>query len=342
MTDACKETCGGCAVVEVCVDDPTAAALCQMMAEVGSCDQFSQDERNLCQQTCGTCGVCSDLDNVCDSIPAGFDCAFGIEGLAEKCPLSCRVCESTVISCADGIQNGSETAIDCGGSCGACAAAVCEDDDNWVQGVYMCKTLKGPNSTIDCSRASYALMNAALHCPVTCGICTPDVVEPEEPVEPEERSCAAFCGVYDKDATCQCDAACVGIDCCEDFSTVCSNTVPDLTCANDCKYVTGRTCQCDDGCVAAGDCCDDFADHCAASGPSCAQSGCIYVTGQSCNCDALCLQAGDCCGDYGAVCAAPVCAAAGAKCYDNTRACQCDSYCVTEGDCCNDVGATCL
>jgi len=130
---ACGGTCLACSQAKTGLPSGTCAEI-----------QTGTDPDSECAaqaiSTCGTTGVCS--NGACQLHPAGLECSPGMcsgstETPPSQCngqgqcvapaPMSCAApytCGgATCQSCADGIDNGNETDIDCGGggSCGDCA-----------------------------------------------------------------------------------------------------------------------------------------------------------------------------------------------------------------------------
>lgn len=70
--------------------------------------------------------------------------ATGCKGVEESAPDGSV---ATVATCTDGSQNGSETAVDCGGGCGPCAPGDgCKDDDDCQFGCGSSMTCRQPAS----------------------------------------------------------------------------------------------------------------------------------------------------------------------------------------------------
>lgn len=105
ISDSCDAVSGTC-VDETCVDM-----------------QQNQDETDVdCGGVCGaTCGT----DEGCDDAE---DC------LSSVCDPVANTCDAP--TCTDGVENGNETALDCGGSCPPCDDGLgCNDDDECISGV---------------------------------------------------------------------------------------------------------------------------------------------------------------------------------------------------------------
>jgi len=121
-----------------CVDSATST--------VGSTDNTActcQDQESVCVVQTNACtsnagyewvGVtCSDIDECtvgtgncatnaeCTNTAGGFSCACqtGYEGDGATC--------AATTTCSDGVQDGDETGVDCGGSCAACQTSTCDD-----------------------------------------------------------------------------------------------------------------------------------------------------------------------------------------------------------------------
>jgi hypothetical protein len=76
-----------------------------------------------CLTSKGTGGFCDDK-GTCLQCVLDADCP----GVGQRC--KANIC----VSCGDGIQNGDETGVDCGGSCGACLSAPCTGDQECATG----------------------------------------------------------------------------------------------------------------------------------------------------------------------------------------------------------------
>jgi hypothetical protein len=116
-------------------------------------DEYAEDCQYVCQPPVA-CNfwdcpgdICSPDCNIRDR-PAGTPCAEdgGISGVCSGTSL-CVACiddtqcgeggfcsKNTCVRCDDGIQNGDETAVDCGGKCGLCVGTLCGNDDQCASG----------------------------------------------------------------------------------------------------------------------------------------------------------------------------------------------------------------
>jgi hypothetical protein len=105
----CGGDCGGCQVGQFCgKDDDCLSGVCnevQTQCEPPSCRDatFNQDETDV---DCGgaTCGPCAD----------GRNCLVDADCSSLKCNDTALTCDAA--TCDDGLQNGDEDGIDCGGS----------------------------------------------------------------------------------------------------------------------------------------------------------------------------------------------------------------------------------
>lgn len=93
----------------------------------------SGDETGVdCGGSCGLC-ACSVTDGTAVSSFYPCDCSGVTCNSNTRCDTAAQTCTST---CSDGIQNGDETAVDCGGSCGPCECSV--TDGSAVSSFYPC------------------------------------------------------------------------------------------------------------------------------------------------------------------------------------------------------------
>lgn len=111
--DCGGDTCDPCAVGEMCsAGSDCASGMCDTTCQPipGTCDDgmLNQDESDVdCGgDTCGACGI-------------GLDCGDAMDCSSGYCDGG-GACATPPASCMDGLQNGDETDVDCGGSCDAC------------------------------------------------------------------------------------------------------------------------------------------------------------------------------------------------------------------------------
>lgn len=135
--DGCGGTCGsGCAAGVVCSSDGQCDVSCLNPATCLSLGYNCGSWSNGCGSTlsCGTCpsnqncilGVCTAPstcipDNSCASITCTGQTCINNCGTFLSGTKTCGTPNPTP-TCSDGIKNGAETGIDCGGSCTACSA----------------------------------------------------------------------------------------------------------------------------------------------------------------------------------------------------------------------------
>lgn len=123
---------------------------CGACPDGAGCNEASDCESEICEANVCVAPSCTDgLPNgretdvdcggpVCASCPTGSDCA-----LARDC--QSLVCDQTTLQCAeasceDGVRNGEEVDVDCGGDCGGCAVGqFCSRNEDCASGV--CDTL---------------------------------------------------------------------------------------------------------------------------------------------------------------------------------------------------------
>jgi plastocyanin len=79
---------------------------------------------------------------VCSGAGACVGCVVGADCTSGVC--TANVCAAA--SCTDGVMNGTETGLDCGGSCAACLGAACTTASNCASGACtgnVCATVNG-------------------------------------------------------------------------------------------------------------------------------------------------------------------------------------------------------
>jgi hypothetical protein len=117
-------------------------------------DEYAEDCQHVCQPPTACVfwdcpgDICSWDCNIRDR-PIGTPCAEdgGISGVCNELS-ECVACvddtqcgdggfcwKNTCVRCDDGIQNGDETAVDCGGKCGLCLGTYCNTADECASGM---------------------------------------------------------------------------------------------------------------------------------------------------------------------------------------------------------------
>ncbi|NRA33237.1 MAG: hypothetical protein HRU17_07840 [Polyangiaceae bacterium] len=222
LGDACEQ--GSDCVSDVCADNLCATPTC----EDGVTNQDESDT------DCGgaTCDPCDDFD---DCLAPG-DCLSGVCSPGQYC--SAPTCEDGGTSTPDGVLNGNETAIDCGGGspCLPC-----------VDGLAC-------NSGSDCASGV---------CPD--GFCsTPNCNDNSQNQDETDEDCGGACG-----ATCGLGQGCaLGSDC---ITSVCSgNTCQSLSCTDGFKNGTESDVDCGGSCGA-----NCAADKLCDSNVDCASLSCV-------------------------------------------------------------------
>ncbi len=222
----------------------------------------------------GTCPGCGD----------GGACGVRTDCVSRVCILPLGICDSA--TCADGVRNGSETAIDCGGDiCPACdVGGRCSADDDCTSGVCGGRVCLGPSCTDGVANGDEHGVDCGGSCP-GCGEGSPCSVAEDcssGVCDPMSESCAApSCtdGIRNGEET---DVDCGGPVClpCE--------VGEDCASAGDCRSmicsVVSSTCgapSCGDG-VQNG---DETDVDCGGSCPACGVGD-------------RCLSAGDCAESY--------------------------------------------
>ena len=310
--DCGGQTCAPCEDGESCgeAEDCSSLVCTGGACVVPACSDGvqNQDETDV---DCGggTCGPCDD----------GQGCAADGDCVSSVCDETSSTCEAA--TCSDGVLNGTETDLDCGGAaCSGCdAGESCDGDDDCLSLVCsdggLCEAptcddgvTNGDETDVDCGGD-------------TCDPCV------------DGQSCV--------DAG-DCESmVCLGLACqpsaCDDG--VVNGDETDVDCGGSCQ-------PCDDGesCVTSGDCeslvCDGGSDTCAA--PTCgdgvqnqgeSDTDCGGPCGATCNDGESCDDGGDCvslvCDGGTNTCSAPTCS-------DGLQ-----NQGETDADCGGPCGATC-
>jgi len=117
------------------------------LCEAGSPQHRPKSEGAACAQ-----GVC-DASAACVPCVAASDCLSGV----------CQLARCVPASCDDGVSNGDETDMDCGGSCGSCPGGLAclgsEDCQTHVCADGACSTCDGDG---DCPEAEWCFNGACL------------------------------------------------------------------------------------------------------------------------------------------------------------------------------------
>lgn len=193
-------------------------------------------------QACDELGSCPDVACPCGdgSTISTSSCVNGYCEGRDACEDSCNgrdgyLCNETAeASCSDGVQNGDESGVDCGGSCAACGAEpTCDDgvqngDETGVDcggDCAACTTEKSCVSTMSCSEHRD---------PDECGDATGCVVASEQ--------CGHSCLQYDPNgaAYVNCLSLSSDIDCPREDATTQGECTTDNRCAwyADCEKET--------------------------------------------------------------------------------------------------------
>jgi hypothetical protein len=93
---------------------------------------------------------CGGNDPQCRRCARGADCRINSDCASNTCD------GGTCVDCNDGDQNGGETGVDCGGTCGLCAGAGCTDDDDCATSACEQGTCCG-GQLADCTRCARRL-----------------------------------------------------------------------------------------------------------------------------------------------------------------------------------------
>lgn len=273
----------------------------------GDCPTADECNENTCTQ--GVCGV--------SPTPAGTPCATGVCGgggtcvgclMDADCSDPTPVCDeptNTCVApgCVDGLKNGTETGVDCGGpTCAKCDNGLgCATFSDCLSGFcqnLLCAPCGGTN---DCQSTSY--------CDAGTDLCTPKLPQGTACQTSDQCTTGAcvdgFCCNSNCNGTCEaCAEALTGMadGTCSFIDTA---TDPDMECPNtDCKTgaCSGTSAAC--GVDAAGTDCGtqscmngtESQPQCDANG-NCNQAMTTDCGGHTCNgaqCDATCANDGEC------------------------------------------------
>ena len=257
----CGGSCGSsCELGEICIDGNDCITLtCDGMACVPDpgCSDGMKGPGETDVDCGGQCGP------TCET---GEGCIQSLDCVSDFCELSSSTCQEP--SCDDGEQNGDETDIDCGGSCGStcgtdelcltdddCASMLCQGDDTCSEDP-LCTNGMQDNGETD----------------VDCG-----------------GPCGPTCEV---DESCNNDTDCVGNYC--DADMTCDQPTCDDGEQNgdetdvDCGGACGPTCEGGEHCLGNPDCVDDYCNPLEV----CAAQQCV-ITADDNQCQA-CIK-GSCC-----------------------------------------------
>ena len=151
------------------------------------------------------------------------------------------------MSCGDGIQNSSETDVDCGGSiCTGCADGwTCEIDDDCLS--ETCQG--GVCGTADCSDGIRNQGETGVDCGGPCPDCPPECGDGNCNGDEDCSTCAEDCGTCCGNGTCDDDETCAACE--TDCGSCCGNGACDngetcATCETDCGPCCGNG-VCDNG-----------------------------------------------------------------------------------------------
>jgi hypothetical protein len=263
-------------------------------------------------------------------------------------------------SCSDGVMNGSETGVDCGGGCSGCPpGAACIRSSDCAAGTNQMAPCIGRVCGAAVCAPGYADCNgdSSDGCevrtdddPEHCGAC-------DEPCSPRQASGVCAAGTCAVDTCTSRFGDCNGssADGCEADLT--SSHLHCGTCGSPCpafSFCSSGTCQCQSGRTPCGNICVNLAsntahcgacDNACAPGELCGNSICACPTGQKlCNGTCLNIMVNNYnCGDCGVVCAT------GGWCYYGQCLCPtsesvCDGACtkmLTDKANCGTCGNAC-
>jgi hypothetical protein len=306
-TDTDSSTTGGCQSPDECPAPPgeCVVAIC----EAGSCGAGLAPAGTPCQT-----GVCTD-DGMCVECNLDADCP------GEVCVNN--ACTAPPPSCNDGVKNGSETAVDCGGSCpgcddgdpclvdGDCLSDLCTAKICTPQPTCSDNLKNGGETDIDCGGNTCAACQNGDMCLVNAdcqsALCTNNICTPQPTCDDNLKNG----GETDIDCGGQTCAACQNGDTCfvnsDCQSALCQNgtCTAQPTCNDNLKNGSetdidcGGSCpDCPDGdtCLVNADCQSATCTNgtCTQAAPMCTQMAPDPATGQRCPLFMDCTQSSEC------------------------------------------------
>jgi len=218
----CGGSCAGCPTGATCA----ASAGCEsgVCGDAGTCqapscedgvvnaDESDRDCGGSCERDCGPGGGCR-VDG---------DCEAGL-----FCPAVTRAC--VPVSCGDGVQNGAEVLVDCGGGCAGCPdGSACGAAGDCASGACSAGVCQVPS----CDDGATNQGETDIDCGGSCGGC------------PDGRGCVAGRDC----ASGVCVAGACATPSCNDG--VVNQNETDVDCGGGCF----RNCAIGDGCANGGDC----------------------------------------------------------------------------------------
>lgn len=237
------------------------------------CDTPSDCASGICVETASGVQRCSDAR--CDDAVhngretdldcGGPDCSPCNDGAACNSRIDCvsLVCdrESSTCSpaaCDDGVTNGEESDVDCGGSCGECAdGAQCGDDVDCASGLCLDARCRAASCTDGRTNGSESDVDCGGECPA-CGLgdsCS-------TPTDCRSGACSGVCDPGAADRPCAIDDECISGTC---MDGVCARAAAGSTCGAGTECRSGH-CSAEDRCsvgalgtpcVTASDCASD-------------------------------------------------------------------------------------
>jgi hypothetical protein len=166
-------------------------------------------------------------------------------------------------TCPDGKQNGDETSVDCGGSCGACNGDPCVEDGDCASGICDQSVCSPPTNKMACPDGRQDVRCQACH---TCGLGATCVVDADCVTGLCKGHLCATCGATTN--PCADNGPCVG-------------SCLDVTCINGVRDGDEEGIDC------GGSCAKLPGGH-ACTAPTCGDAGC--ADGDSCLVDADCAS----------------------------------------------------
>ena len=272
--DCGGDTCAPCDDGDACnePEDCSSAVCSGGTCDVPTCSDGAQNQDET-DVDCGgaTCGPCDD----------GGGCIEGSDCVSEICDPESNTCEAA--SCDDGVLNGSETDVDCGGpacsgcdtgeDCGVdddCASLVCDDVGGTCEAPTCGDGVQNQDETgIDCGGDTCGPCDDGDGCidaddcvSMVClgmvcqpSACDDDVVNGDE----TDVDCGGSCQPCDDGETCESADDCTSMVC-DPVSDTCTPPACDDGVLNgdetdlDCGGSCGATCDTGESCVDEGDC----------------------------------------------------------------------------------------
>ena len=206
------------------------------------------------------------INRLMSMVAVAFFCMFGCSDDGVGSVSSDNNSEDTTPSCNDGIQNGDETGIDCGGSCNKCTGTETQTPDiKPAQKNCSDDAKNGDETDVDCGGSCDRCANE-MHCEQNSDClsdnCVGGTCEPKSPLcvdgelsgDETDIDCGGSCGKCANGMHCRSDEDCSGF-CDGDICISCNDGLlnGDET-DTDCGGRCGATCVVGEGCNTDNDC----------------------------------------------------------------------------------------